>query len=487
MGPQIGSSLSFQRKSLLFVSTVDGRLTCLNAKTGDFLWEFDLQQPLLSSSISSIRLGADLSKPNFIPSLDGTLYKWNGRYLESLTLSTEYLIGTKKKLPDGKYVVGGSNVAVYGIDVQTGEVIYDSSGQGCRNSNTGRKIDQNDVLLLRKSEHVVRAVDRLTGHESWNYSVGRYEVELAGSNTDIKLNGDADGSDLHFLVREGRISNTAMSWSLSLKSPITDVWQLDDGHLKTVDLFKYGLFEGLHGFPTPTGNGLHSESFMFMGVHEGQLYIQKPTGYSQKKSRKIHEKKSEPLQLDVRKWRPFISTSSSRTPTLNNKEKNELAILDYPFDNGFVLVPKSSPTAVSKTKREDSFDEEENGSVDIDECIEGATWDGQKCVENDEDDFPYFEYVPIAAKDRWREILILSVLIAVAINVSWKFVKNKLIDDEKKIELGCTPVEAIEEGVEETVSTPFVAKTVSERTYSTSASYDSRYTEDFQHLEVLGK
>ena len=70
-----------------------------------------------------------------------------------------------------------------------------------------------------------------------------------------------DESDsLHFLVQDGVITNSgSSSWSFKFSSPIAGAWKLENNSLHPVDIFKYGLFEGL---PAET---IEKESLMFLG------------------------------------------------------------------------------------------------------------------------------------------------------------------------------------------------------------------------------
>lgn len=453
-------------KSLLFVSTVDGTLTCLNAKSGEKVWSFDLNDPLLSSTINPYKSEDVWSQSQIVPSLDGTLYKWNGKHVESLSMSTEFLLGQMKKLPDGSFVVGGTNVAIYGIDVETGQILYESSGRGCKPVRKG-KINDKEVITLRRSQHKVRAVERSTGHENWNYSVGRYEIELADDDlVNIETLCDNEAVSFHFSVQDGIIQNKGTTpWSFKFKTPIIDAWRLDNKSLKIVDIFKHGLFESMQELSDD-----QKQFFMYLGVHEGQMYIQKAVDVKYNSPKRHSHPKTLQIDVDLSEWRPYVSTPS-RTPTLSNKKRSTaLSTVDYPYDNGYVLVSNITPTSLSLIEDKNKVNED-----DI-EILEG-----------------------VMLKDRWKEILILSILIAVGINLGVKYLNKKFRGNSKKeplpIEDNRPPKEIISSDITDSKQKRerYISSKIdqifngSENHSSFSTSYDSRYMDDFEHHECLGK
>ena len=73
--------------------------------------------------------------------------------------------------------------------------------------------------------------------------------------------------------------------------------------------------------------------YYLLGLYQGQMYVQHPP------RKQIENSKTntftERLALEAPtfgRWRPLISTSPSRTPTLNlDKDSNALSSVDYPF------------------------------------------------------------------------------------------------------------------------------------------------------------
>jgi len=73
------SFVAQETEKRLYVSTVDGVLTALDAK-GHTLWSYCLQDPLFSSTLSYTE--ASESVPQLIPGLDKALYHWDGSRLQ---------------------------------------------------------------------------------------------------------------------------------------------------------------------------------------------------------------------------------------------------------------------------------------------------------------------------------------------------------------------------------------------------------------------
>ena len=58
----------------------------------------------------------------YIPSLDGSLYKYDGESIEAVPMSADTLLSSSYKLGDNTMVIGGKDLLSYGIDPNTGQV-----------------------------------------------------------------------------------------------------------------------------------------------------------------------------------------------------------------------------------------------------------------------------------------------------------------------------------------------------------------------------
>jgi len=105
--------------------------------------------------------------------------------------------------------------------------------------------------------------------------------------------------------------------------------------------------------------------------------------------------------------------------------------------------------------------------------------------------------IPLSIRDWWKEIVTLSVILAIVINVGFRVVKKKLNNVTEAVLLPDIP-DAVEEGTEEIECTVkikersktsiSIATETGELTgESSSSEYNSRYISDFDHLQCLGK
>ncbi|XP_057306248.1 eukaryotic translation initiation factor 2-alpha kinase 3-like [Hydractinia symbiolongicarpus] len=473
-----------ENRSLVLVSTIDGKLSCLNAVNGQLLWTMPASWPLISSSISTVKNVKDIQDIHFIPSLDGNLYKWNGEQLENVPLSADFLLGKMKKLPDGSFVVGGKEIVIYGVDLSTGQLRYECSTTGCQSRSAGMNIDEKEILLLRREQQTIRVVDQTSGMEKWNFSVGKYEIDFAGQNQNevpfesfCGTNINQENS-LHFTMQQGIITNSDASsfWSFKFNAPITSAWKLESSTLTPIDILKYGVLDGI------SSESVDTDSLMYLGIHEGQMYIQQPSQVHQKQGNTFSNELEVMQHPRLTTWRPFISTSSSRTPTLNNdKQLSVLHSLDYPFDNGFVLVSNFNATAVTVHR------EQTNDYCTKDDADKTCIYENESKTQ-----MPDEVSVPLSITDWWKEIVILSIVIAIGINLGARAVKRRLVAKETKtlsVTEGKNEVELDVRKRSKGSSVSIATDTTEIVGASTSlnSEYTSRYLVDFDHLQCLGK
>lgn len=489
-------------RSLLLISTIDGQLSCLDSSSGKQLWNIASEQPLLSSSISYVKSLQDLVDVRFIPSLDGNLYKWNGQNVETVPLSTDYLLGQMTQLPDGSLMVGGKDIKISGVDLSNGKIYYECSSTGCKAVDDDEKIKEKNVLLLRRTQQTVRAIQKINAQEKWNFSVGKYELEfIEGDINEISSSSFCNQvpitpESLHFTIQDGIVRCDSKHWSYKYDAPIAGAWKLENNDLNPIDIFKYGILEGL-----PTDEQFKSSSLMYLGLHEGQMYIQQPLV---KEKVDTFDTSSNVLDIEYRptanSWRPLISTSSSRTPILNHdKAVTSLSSVDYPFDNGFVLVANLSTDLVAIKP-----DDEVCTGGPYDDTCQSTTNTAQPLHPKPDN----MELVPLNLKDWWKEVLVLSVVIAIGLNLAARYCKRKfnmpdqIVTGASTDEIGEAQEVEVEE---ELVATIMDAdERIKKRSYTNSISiatdplsssdsfsstteFESRYMVDFDHVQCLGK
>ncbi|EDO48785.1 predicted protein [Nematostella vectensis] len=351
--------------SLIIVSTLDGKLSALDGNNnGDLKWSLPaFSGPLLSSSLSSFQTG---NKVRVIPSLDGGLYRVAGDTIESIPYTADSLLGSFHKLQDGSMLVGGKEAISCGIDPYTGKVRYICSAEGCKLSEDEENghVQNKDVLVVKRTQQTVRAVDQRTGSERWNFSVGQQDVnflEGIGEEGDNKCAmPDAEVStewDLRISIPDGLIAavqpqasgdiaNEVVLWSHKFEAPIAAIWTLHGDYLKSVDLFSDEIMPGLRD-GLPNQDTAEAKPIMYLGSHEGQVYIQPshPIINTLDPAIKIHSQTNDGSQRKPRtiSWQPKLATSASRTPTVVSKEVAVWNPVEYPFDNGYYFYGDVQP------------------------------------------------------------------------------------------------------------------------------------------------
>lgn len=64
-----------------------------------------------------------------IPSLSGSIYKFDGSTIEPVPMTAETLLKASFKFGDDMVMTGGKESKSYGIDFSTGKIIYECASQ----------------------------------------------------------------------------------------------------------------------------------------------------------------------------------------------------------------------------------------------------------------------------------------------------------------------------------------------------------------------
>lgn len=106
---------------LVLLSTADGHVTAVDAH-GQVVWRTDTGRPLLEASLKKITLNDNRGggSATFIPSLDGSLYKFDGKQIEVVATADSVIYSSVKT--DPWVLTGGRETKTFGIDPRTGEV-----------------------------------------------------------------------------------------------------------------------------------------------------------------------------------------------------------------------------------------------------------------------------------------------------------------------------------------------------------------------------
>ncbi|XP_051830375.1 eukaryotic translation initiation factor 2-alpha kinase 3 [Antechinus flavipes] len=379
-------------RSLVIISTLDGRIAALDPDNhGRKQWDLDVGSgSLVSSSLSKPEV---FGNKMIIPSLDGDLFQWDREResMEAVPFTVESLLESSYKFGDDVVLVGGKSLTTYGLSAHSGKVKYICSAMGCRRWDD-EELEQEDILLLHRTQKTVRAVGPRSGHEKWNFSVGHFELryvpemetragfiesnfkssvkkgeskiisdveeqEAALQDTVIKVSV-TDWKVLAFNKKGGHLE-----WEYQFCTPIASAWLVKDGKVIPISLFDDTSYSSESEILEDEEDIVEAargatENSVYLGMYRGQLYLQSSVRISEKfptnpKALESVNNENAIIPLPTIKWKPLIH-SPSRTPVLvgsdefdkclsNDKFSHEeysngaLSILQYPYDNGYYL------------------------------------------------------------------------------------------------------------------------------------------------------
>uniref|UniRef100_A0A3Q0T1G9 non-specific serine/threonine protein kinase n=1 Tax=Amphilophus citrinellus TaxID=61819 RepID=A0A3Q0T1G9_AMPCI len=306
-----------QTRSLVIISTLDGRISALDPHNqGRKQWDLDVGSGCLVSS--------SLSKPEVfgnkmvIPSLDGALFQWNRdrESMEAVPFSVESLLESSYRIGEDTVLVGGKSLTTYGLGAYSGKLRYICSAGGC--SRWGEdEVESEDVLLLQRTQKTVRAIRPRTKTNIWTYWSGNIRLDFC--------------------------------------TPIASAWLVGGGKVTPISLFDDTAYSSQSETDEDEEEGDPAqgaaESSVYLGMFQGQLYLQSSVKISEKFPSKAIASEKDIIPLPIVKWKPLIH-SPSRTPALvgsdefdkclnNDKFSHDeysngaLSILQYPYDNGY--------------------------------------------------------------------------------------------------------------------------------------------------------
>ncbi|XP_024870480.1 eukaryotic translation initiation factor 2-alpha kinase [Temnothorax curvispinosus] len=321
-----GKQLKKNERSLVFVNTLDGKISALDANNhGKILWTKDFNNgPMLSSSIHRRELNNNGQWVRLIPSLYGGLYKFDGENLETVPVSADQLLHSSFRYSDDLVFSGGKELYSYGVSPNTGEILYQCNVSGCKNNTDRQDYVELDVLVIQRFQQTVRAVEARTGNERWNFSVGQYDLELVPPDVFCPNEVVASDMEIKVVIPEGLIwavnkSNpTVTLWKYKFSSPIVAIWREDasqisitSGALEKINLFNSSQWEW--GSDSAVGPGL------YLGMHERQLYVQENHNH----------KNSMYVQHIKYPWQPYPAAITAVTDTLtDNNNNDEVSIIE---------------------------------------------------------------------------------------------------------------------------------------------------------------
>ncbi|XP_037383686.1 eukaryotic translation initiation factor 2-alpha kinase 3 isoform X1 [Talpa occidentalis] len=390
--PDDEAELRPRGRSLVIISTLDGRIAALDPENhGKKQWDLDVGSgSLVSSSLSKPEV---FGNKMIIPSLDGDLFQWDRdrESMETVPFTVESLLESSYKFGDDVVLVGGKSLTTYGLSAYSGKVRYICSALGCRQWDND-ELEQEDTLLLQRTQKTVRAVGPRSGNEKWNFSVGHFELRYipdmetragfiestlkpSGNKEESKIISDVEEQEAAMMDTVIKVSvadwkvmafnkkGGHLEWEYQFCTPIASAWLVKDGKVIPISLFDDTSYTSNDGVLEDEEDIVEAargatENSVYLGMYRGQLYLQSSVRISEKfptnpKALESVNNENSIIPLPTIKWKPLIH-SPSRTPVLvgsdefdkclsNDKFSHEeysngaLSILQYPYDNGYYL------------------------------------------------------------------------------------------------------------------------------------------------------
>ncbi|KAJ3613915.1 hypothetical protein NHX12_020158 [Muraenolepis orangiensis] len=443
-----------------------------------------------------------------IPSLDGALFQWNRdrESMEAVPFSVESLLDSSFRIGEDTVLVGGKTLTTYGLGAYSGKLRY---------------------ICSAKTQKTVRAVRPRSGLEKWNFSVGNFELKFitelqsslnflegqmaSGDSwreerqdgrrviTEDAQQGATDGPaqnptllDLDLVIKVSVPDWKVMAfstktsgqlvWEHQFCTPIASAWLVGGGKVTPISLFDDTAYSSQPDMEEEDDDDIMekareaTQSSVYLGMFQGQLYLQSSVRISEKFPSKALGQK-DVVALPIVKWKPLIH-SPSRTPVLvgseefdkclnNDKFSHEeysngaLSVLQYPYDNGY-YVPYSR-----------RYRGRRDGAVSVIRAVDGSREAGGRRKD------------PVLLLPWWKEILgtIFFCIVATTCVVRRFFhppVPAIYARQRKESETQCQTDTKfpLQEAVE---SRELVA------IETRSSDYVSRYLTDFEPVQCLGR
>nr|XP_022914905.1 eukaryotic translation initiation factor 2-alpha kinase-like [Onthophagus taurus] len=334
---QLPHCIENSNQGLILVSTLDGKLSALNT-SGVLSWQISTDPgSLLKSNIHNLQLTNNGEWIQIIPSLTGSLYKFNGKTIDAIPITAESLLKSSFVYANDIVIAGGKEVKTYGVGLHTGHILYTCSVNGCHNK-TQNDGEIDDVIIIERNTLTVHAHEPRTGSERWNFSVGHHNVKIphhdCANLITTKMDFNITAIPPEGLIQASKIEDkeNKFIWEKKFESPIVDVWIWDGKDLQSVDTFESAAI---------VENDVKNNPLIYLAMHNKQLYIHE----SKEMLKKLqHSRYSEYEVIESKgvltiPWKPVVA-SSSDVNTKDLDQSTAISVLygsEYVNGNGFYL------------------------------------------------------------------------------------------------------------------------------------------------------
>ncbi|KAF5300197.1 hypothetical protein FQA39_LY11231 [Lamprigera yunnana] len=329
-----------KQTELIFVSTLDGKFSALSPE-GNLNWQISTGPgSLLNSNIHKLELTNNGQWIRIIPSLSGSLYKFNGITIDPMPISADSLLSSSFKYLDDLAVAGGREVRTYGMLLNSGKQLYECSLNGCQNL-TNYASNMDNIIIIERKTHTVRAIEPRTGIERWNFSVGQHNLKIPYLNC-IDVNMKSSNFKINAILPEGLLIANEVNkanefiWQYKFDAPIVAVWQWNGREVIPLNVFSSSNIV-ITNFKQDTPS-------IYVGMHKKQLYVHESIQMQNilKPTQKMIAKES--VVVDSRSlmqipWKP-VSAVSRAMDSMDEDDSTALSVLyasEYVNGNGYYL------------------------------------------------------------------------------------------------------------------------------------------------------
>ncbi|KAF5303410.1 hypothetical protein FQR65_LT08252 [Abscondita terminalis] len=330
---------NIKQSELIFVSTLDGRFSALTPD-GDLSWQIDTGPgSLLSSNIHKLELTNNGQWIRIIPSLSGSLYKFNGATIDPIPISADSLLTSSFRYLDDLAIAGGREVRTYGMMLNSGQQLYECSLHSCRNT-TEYPDEMDNIIIVERRTHTVRALEPRTGVERWNFSVGQHNIKIPYLSC-IDVNLKSTHINISAVLPEGLLVASKVEqlseviWQHKFETPIVAVWRWNGRELMPLNLFSSpGAMAPKSKTDVPS---------IYVGMHNKQLYVHESTSMQNilQNYQKTSDKDSviESRSVTQIPWKPVPAVGMAINP-VDEDDSTALSVLyasEYVNGNGYYL------------------------------------------------------------------------------------------------------------------------------------------------------